>query len=45
MFAVVGLVPYNVTALGIIGAVVVVIGVVLVLAKPSEMFSLRNIDD
>lgn len=45
LFAVAGLVPYNVTALGIIGAVVVVIGVVLVLAKPSEMFSLRNIDD
>ena len=38
-----GILPYNVTMLGIAGAVVVVIGIMLVVAKPSELFSLRNI--
>lgn len=45
IFAAVGLVPYNVTSLGIIGAIIVVVGVVLVLAKPQELFSLRNIEE
>lgn len=40
-----GLMPYNVTTLGIIGAIIVVAGVVLVLAKPSELFSLRNVEE
>ena len=40
-----GLVPYNVTTLGIIGAIIVVAGVILVLAKPSELFSLRNVEE
>ena len=33
---------YNVTPLGIVGAVVVVLGIVLVVAKPKELFDLRN---
>lgn len=34
---------YIVTKLGIIGAVIVVVGILLVIAKPSELFSLRDI--
>lgn len=34
--------PYNVTPMGIIGAIVVVVGVLLVVAKPSELFDLRS---
>lgn len=34
--------PYSVTAMGIIGAIVVVIGIILVVAKPSELFDLRS---
>lgn len=37
-----GILDYNVTTLGIIGAVTVVVGIMLVVAKPSELFSLRN---
>lgn len=37
-----GILPYNVTGIGIIGAIVVVIGIVLVVAKPSELFDLRS---
>ena len=33
---------YSVTSLGIIGAVVVVVGIMLVVAKPKELFDLRN---
>jgi len=33
---------YNVTTLGMIGAVAVVFGILLVVAKPRELFSLRN---
>lgn len=33
---------YNVTPLGIVGAVAVVVGILLVVAKPSELFSLRS---
>lgn len=33
---------YNVTPLGIVGAAVVVLGIVLVVAKPKELFDLRN---
>ena len=33
---------YNVTAMGIAGAIVVVVGIMLVIAKPSELFSLRS---
>lgn len=37
-----GLFPYTVTPLGIIGAIVVVVGMVLIVLKPSELFSLRE---
>ena len=43
MFAAVGILPYVLNIQGVIGAVVVVAGVVLVLAKPSELFSFRNL--
>jgi len=33
---------YNVTTMGVIGAIAVVIGIALVVAKPKELFSLRN---
>ena len=34
--------PYQVTMLGIVGAVVVVVGMVLIVMRPSELFSLRE---
>lgn len=37
-----GILPYDVTGLGIIGAIVVVVGIMLVVAKPSELFVLRD---
>jgi drug/metabolite transporter (DMT)-like permease len=42
LLAVMGIFGYNVTAMGIVGAVVVVGGVALVLAKPSDLFNLRK---
>ena len=41
--AAIGVLPYSVTGLGIIGAIIVVVGIVIVLAKPSELFSIRNV--
>ena len=37
-----GILPYSVTSIGIVGAIVVVVGIFLVVAKPSEFFSLRS---
>lgn len=37
-----GILPYSVTKVGIIGAVVVALGIIIVVAKPSELFSLRS---
>lgn len=37
-----GILEYNVTGIGIVGAIAVVIGIVLVVAKPSELFSIRK---
>jgi len=37
-----GVLPYSVTTVGIIGAIAVVIGIMLVVAKPSELFVLRK---
>lgn len=34
--------PYQVTGMGIVGAVIVVIGIILVVGKPSELFNLRS---
>ncbi len=45
IFEAVGLMPYTISTLGIVGACIVVVGVLLVLAKPSELFSLRNTED
>lgn len=36
---------YDVTGAAIIGAIVVVVGVILVVMKPSELFNLRNVDE
>ncbi len=41
-FAMIGLNPYHVTTVGIAGAFVVIIGVVLVLSKPADLFNLRK---
>ena len=43
LFSAMGILPYHVTPVAIIGSFVVVIGVILVLCKPSELFNLRNI--
>ncbi len=37
-----GIIDYRVTGIGMLGAVLVVIGIMLVVAKPSELFSLRD---
>lgn len=42
IFSAIGMHEYVVTGNGIIGAIVVVIGAILVVAKPSELFNLRN---
>ena len=42
LFAAMGIWPYHVTNLAIIGAVVVAVGVVLILAKPKDLFNLRK---
>lgn len=40
--AAMNILDYNVTMVGILGAITVVIGIMLVVAKPSELFDLRN---
>lgn len=45
MLAAIGIYPYTVTITGIIGAVVVVIGLLFVIAKPSDLFNLREVDN
>lgn len=42
IFEAMGILEYNVTMLAIVGAIVVVFGVVLVNCKPSELFNLRK---
>ncbi len=42
-FAGLGLYAYSVTSTGIVGAIVVVIGVILIIAKPSELLDLRDL--
>lgn len=37
-----GILPYSINFMGIIGAVVVVVGTILVVCKPSELFNLRS---
>ena len=37
-----GILPYTVTMFGIIGALIVGIGIIMVVAKPSELFSIRT---
>lgn len=37
-----GILPYSVTTFGIIGAVIVGVGIIIVVAKPSELFSIRS---
>lgn len=38
-----GIMTFSVTTLGIIGACVIVVGILVVLAKPSELFNLRDV--
>lgn len=38
-----GIISYSVTSLGIVSTVVIVIGIIVVLAKPSELFNLRDV--
>jgi drug/metabolite transporter (DMT)-like permease len=42
LFAALGIATYSVTAFGIVGAVIVVAGLVLVISKPSELLNLRS---
>jgi drug/metabolite transporter (DMT)-like permease len=43
-FAAVGVAPYHVTHMAILAAFIVVVGVVLIVAKPSELFNLRDFE-
>lgn len=38
-----GVIDYAVTGLGVIGAIIAIIGIFIVLAKPSELFNIRNV--
>ena len=38
-----GIISFSVTILGILGAFVIVVGILIVLAKPSELFNLRDV--
>lgn len=42
LFAALGIAPYSVTKMGVVGAVIVVLGLVLVICKPSELVNLRG---
>ncbi len=39
-----GIISFSITTVGIIGAVVIVVGIFVVLAKPSELFNLRDVE-
>ena len=43
LFAAIGIYDYEVTTMGIVGALIVVVGIILVIAKPSELFNLRDV--
>lgn len=42
LFAALGIATYSVTGFGIIGAVIVVVGLILVISKPSDLVNLRS---
>ena len=44
LFAALGIAAYSVNALGVIGAIIVVVGLILIICKPSELVNLRNVD-
>ncbi|MCH1981917.1 DMT family transporter [Ruminococcus sp. OA3] len=44
LFAILGVQDYSVTALAVAGAVIVVVGLFLVIGKPSELVNLRNVE-
>ncbi|MEI2777039.1 MAG: DMT family transporter [Tetrasphaera sp.] len=44
LFSAMGVAAYSVTKFGIVGAIVVVLGLLLVISKPSELVNLRNVD-
>jgi len=43
LFAALGVTEYSVATLGVVGAVIVVAGLLLVISKPSELVNLRNV--
>ena len=43
LLAALGILPYSLTWIGVVGAVLVVIGITLVVAKPSELTKLRDV--
>lgn len=43
LFAALGIATYSVNAMGIVGALVVVAGLVLIISKPSDLVNLRNV--
>lgn len=44
LMAKMGIISFSVTGLGIFGAFVIVVGILIVLAKPSELFHLRDVE-
>lgn len=43
LFAALGVAAYSVNTLGVIGAVIVVLGLILIICKPSELVNLRDV--
>lgn len=43
LFTLTGVYTYSVTTMAIVGALIVVVGITLVVAKPSELFNLRDV--
>ena len=43
LFAALGVAAYSVNTMGVVGAVIVVAGLILIICKPSELANLRNV--
>ena len=44
LFAAMGVAPYSVTAVAVLGAAVVVVGLILIISKPGDLVNLRNVE-
>jgi drug/metabolite transporter (DMT)-like permease len=44
LFAALGVAEYSVTGLAVVGACIVVVGLILVISKPSDLVNLRNVE-